>query len=191
MATTAPGRVEPSHTRDRTHVPCTGRQVLNHWTTKEVLQCDSDPGYMELGELAQIKDTTPPQKNPSLISDTSCKLSYLQTTYTSDQMATSLGGCSPNPLRLNDLVESLAELKKAPSSRFQVCCKGYRPGAVNGELHQGVGVPEVGCCVLRLPLHPACPQSSNLGGSPEPRCPLGFHYSGQFQGPLAVIGLCL
>ena len=101
------------------------------------------------------------------------------------------GGCSPNPLRLNDLVESLTELKKAPSSRFQVCCKGYRPGAVNGELHQGVGVPEVGCCVLRLPLHPACPQSSNLGGSPEPRCPLGFHYSGQFQGPLAVIGLCL
>ena len=26
-----------SHTRDRTHVPCIGRQTLNYWTTKEVL----------------------------------------------------------------------------------------------------------------------------------------------------------
>ena len=25
-----------SQTRDRTHVACTGRQVLNHWTTKKV-----------------------------------------------------------------------------------------------------------------------------------------------------------
>ena len=26
-----------SRTRDRTHVPCTGRQTLNFWTTREVL----------------------------------------------------------------------------------------------------------------------------------------------------------
>ena len=29
--------VESSRIRDRTHVPCTGRRILNHWTTKEVL----------------------------------------------------------------------------------------------------------------------------------------------------------
>ena len=27
-----------SLTKDRTHVPCIGRQILNHWTTSEVLQ---------------------------------------------------------------------------------------------------------------------------------------------------------
>lgn len=40
-----------------------------------------------LGQLAQIKDATPPPKNPSLISDTSYKLSYPQATYISEQMA--------------------------------------------------------------------------------------------------------
>ena len=29
--------VGSSQTRDRTRVPCTGRQVLNHWTSREVL----------------------------------------------------------------------------------------------------------------------------------------------------------
>ena len=24
-----------SRTRDRTHIPCIGRQILNHWTTRE------------------------------------------------------------------------------------------------------------------------------------------------------------
>ena len=28
--------VGSSRTRDRTHVPCTGRQILNHWATREV-----------------------------------------------------------------------------------------------------------------------------------------------------------
>ena len=28
--------VESSWTRDRTHVPCTGRQILNHWITRQV-----------------------------------------------------------------------------------------------------------------------------------------------------------
>ena len=32
----APRRVESPHTRDWTHVPCIGRQILNHWTTREV-----------------------------------------------------------------------------------------------------------------------------------------------------------
>ena len=29
--------VGSSQSKDRTHVPCTGRQILNHWTTTEVL----------------------------------------------------------------------------------------------------------------------------------------------------------
>ena len=29
--------MESSQTEDWTHVPCTGRQILNHWTTREVL----------------------------------------------------------------------------------------------------------------------------------------------------------
>ena len=28
--------VESSQTRDRTHVPCISRQILDHWTTREV-----------------------------------------------------------------------------------------------------------------------------------------------------------
>ena len=37
MDLVAPQLVESSWTRDRTHVPCIGRQILNHWTTREVL----------------------------------------------------------------------------------------------------------------------------------------------------------
>ena len=33
----APWRMESSRIRDRTQVPCIGRWVLNHWTTREVL----------------------------------------------------------------------------------------------------------------------------------------------------------
>ena len=32
----APQHVESFWTKDRTHVPCIGRQTLNHWSTKEV-----------------------------------------------------------------------------------------------------------------------------------------------------------
>ena len=32
----APQHVESSQSRDRTHVPCTGKQILNHGTTREV-----------------------------------------------------------------------------------------------------------------------------------------------------------
>ena len=33
--------VESSRIRDQTHVPCTGRQILIHWTTREVHQLGS------------------------------------------------------------------------------------------------------------------------------------------------------
>ena len=29
--------VQPSLTEDGTHVPCIGRQILNHWTRREIL----------------------------------------------------------------------------------------------------------------------------------------------------------
>ena len=32
----APQRVGSSRTRNRTHIPCTGRWILNYWTTREV-----------------------------------------------------------------------------------------------------------------------------------------------------------
>ena len=38
MGLVAPQLVESSWPRDRTHVPCIGRRILNHWTTREVLQ---------------------------------------------------------------------------------------------------------------------------------------------------------
>ena len=33
--------VESSQTRDRTHVPCTGSQILNPWTTRDVPEVTS------------------------------------------------------------------------------------------------------------------------------------------------------
>ena len=32
----APRHVGSSQTRDRTYVPCISRQILNHWTTREL-----------------------------------------------------------------------------------------------------------------------------------------------------------
>ena len=37
MALLAPRRVESSQTRGRTHIPCIGRQILNYWTARVVL----------------------------------------------------------------------------------------------------------------------------------------------------------
>ena len=31
----------PSQTRDQVHVPCTGRWILNHWTTRQVYKISS------------------------------------------------------------------------------------------------------------------------------------------------------
>ena len=36
MGLVAPQQVESPQARDRTHVPHFGRQILNHWTTREV-----------------------------------------------------------------------------------------------------------------------------------------------------------
>ena len=36
MGLVAPEHVKSSWTRDQIHVPCFGRQVLNHWITREV-----------------------------------------------------------------------------------------------------------------------------------------------------------
>ena len=36
MDSAAPWYVESSQSRDWTHVPCTGRWILNHWTSREV-----------------------------------------------------------------------------------------------------------------------------------------------------------
>ena len=33
----SPQHVDSSRTRDRIHIPCIGRQILNHWTIREVL----------------------------------------------------------------------------------------------------------------------------------------------------------
>ena len=42
MGTAAPQHVESSQTRDGTRVPCLGRWILNHWTTREVLSPSFD-----------------------------------------------------------------------------------------------------------------------------------------------------
>ena len=36
MGLAVPSHMEFSQTRDRTHVACIARQILNHWTTREV-----------------------------------------------------------------------------------------------------------------------------------------------------------
>ena len=36
MGLVAPQHVESSQTRNPTHIPCMGRRILNHWTTREV-----------------------------------------------------------------------------------------------------------------------------------------------------------
>ena len=36
MGSVALQHVGSSQTRNQTHVPCTGRQILNHWTTRKV-----------------------------------------------------------------------------------------------------------------------------------------------------------
>jgi len=36
MGSVALRHMKSSQTRDQTRVPCTGRQILNHWTTREV-----------------------------------------------------------------------------------------------------------------------------------------------------------
>ena len=42
----APQHVGPPQTRDRTRVPCTGRQILNHCATREVPQIHVDSYFL-------------------------------------------------------------------------------------------------------------------------------------------------
>ena len=37
MGVVALWHVESSHTRNQTHIPCFGRCILNHWTTRKAL----------------------------------------------------------------------------------------------------------------------------------------------------------
>ena len=37
MGLVALWHVKSSQNRDRTHVPCIGRRILNHWTTRDIL----------------------------------------------------------------------------------------------------------------------------------------------------------
>ena len=55
MGLVAPWHVESSQTRGRTYVPCIGRQILNHWTTREVLR----PTYWKLHLIWQIRVKIP------------------------------------------------------------------------------------------------------------------------------------
>ena len=48
--------------RDQTHVPCIRRQILNHWTTREVPTTSFEP--IALHEFTQVecsRDSSPPQ----------------------------------------------------------------------------------------------------------------------------------
>ena len=48
--------------RDQTHVPCIRRQILNHWTTREVPTTSFQP--IALHEFTQVecsRDSSPPQ----------------------------------------------------------------------------------------------------------------------------------
>ena len=62
MGLVAPRHVGSSRTRDRTHVPCNGRQILNRCATREVphnilemtgCQGQIGPGEWEMGHLPQ------------------------------------------------------------------------------------------------------------------------------------------
>ena len=49
MGLVALWHVESSLTRDQTHIPCIGRQILNYWTTREVLN-----NFLKIRQLALI-----------------------------------------------------------------------------------------------------------------------------------------
>ena len=50
----APQHVGSSQTRDQTCVPCTGRQILNHWTTREVkLKCSITSGMWNMASVTE------------------------------------------------------------------------------------------------------------------------------------------
>ena len=59
MGLVAPRHVGSSRTRARTHIPCIGRWILNHWATREVPATSvSDPGGRWLSDgFAETRNT--------------------------------------------------------------------------------------------------------------------------------------
>ena len=57
MDLVAPHHVESSPTRDQTCVPCIGRRILNHWTTREVLPANFEYFRKKKIHLHFIKKT--------------------------------------------------------------------------------------------------------------------------------------
>ena len=53
--------VESSHTRHQTHVSCIGRQILNHWTTREVLVIHFKYSNVYMSNPNSLNDPFPPQ----------------------------------------------------------------------------------------------------------------------------------
>ena len=47
-----------SWTRVQTHIPCIGRQVLNHWTTRKVLSCITSSHVGNFSKLSSHTTTT-------------------------------------------------------------------------------------------------------------------------------------
>ena len=54
-------RAESSLTRDQTHVPCIGRQILNHWTTREVLVIHFKYNNVYMSNPNSLNHPFPPQ----------------------------------------------------------------------------------------------------------------------------------
>ena len=54
----APWHVRSSQTRARTHVPCIGRQILNHCATREARQSLFSNNICEMKEVRAFKDAT-------------------------------------------------------------------------------------------------------------------------------------
>ena len=83
MGLVAPWHVGSSQTRDHTHVPCIGRQILNHWTTREAQKGQfkgsgwgRGVGQGPLWKLLLITDTSLAPAGPGL--SHSCLFSHLR-----------------------------------------------------------------------------------------------------------------
>ena len=74
MVSAAPQRVGSSWTREETHVFCVGRQILNHWTTRDVLDLASPKETWSpvtvSPSLAPVPAAVPPESAPPLTSPT-------------------------------------------------------------------------------------------------------------------------
>ena len=64
MSLVAPQYLESSQSRDRTHVPCIGRQIPNHWTTRKVPQSILTKVY-DMNPAMMNSSVSPPLLPPS------------------------------------------------------------------------------------------------------------------------------